>query len=405
MENIDRLNAHLQAGQFQEAVTLALTNILPGQRSEEAEAAWDELKRLEYSTTRDNFAVQGCPFLLGCLQVVEKEDTTTLEGWRQSLEADSVTSLLRRGELPPHYYDNAQAALACGEAAIAARRNDFTALLEQGYRAAQWFAGTPSPQTSDQVRSFDRISSFLDKNLVESCFAALAEAHNRSVVTQAHRNDTAEGRQLLVGRARNLTRWFLSPTQSREMLRTAQKIMVPLYLRNKGAVATLEMELLPGRGELYADPVAMAFVQCDSLFKASCENAHTYLNTLGWWRNDADVCWRIQSTPPLSSLTKGSAGGAFFSNLWHLLAGIRNDVSVTVSACIDADGRVSPVEHIEQKIHAILEVPELSELVVAADQNKVTNEVITEQYGRLRIRKATHLADPKRHGHHPEGNR
>lgn len=374
METLDLL---LEAGQFQEAVTRALTDILPEKRPSFPKAGWDRLTRPGYSLTVNNVTVKGCPFLLGCLQAVNSEGANVPEEWYESLALAPVVSFLKQGEpLPDWYY--VQAVLACGKAATAARCNDHEGLLQQGYCAARWFRGTAPEHLSEQELTLGKSVPFAGKNPIRDCFAALAES-----------------RQIPIGQARDLTQWFLSPAQNHEPLRI-QRIMIPYYENNGGAVTTLEMELLPGRGEFYADPVVMAFIHWDALFRGAYENAWAYIHQLGCWRDDVDVCWRLHADPPISPLLGGSAGGAFFVDLWHLLTGTLSDLSVTISTEITADGRVSFVNHIIEKIHAVLQVPALWGIIVAENQK----EVQAGPYDRLQIWKVQHAADPERHACH-----
>jgi hypothetical protein len=171
---------------------------------------------------------------------------------------------------------------------------------------------------------------------------------------------------------------------------------VPCYLerQQEARIATLEVALFEGQGAFYADPVTMAFLQWDGVFVTSYHHACAALRTLGCWRDDVEICWRLQADPPLYSLTGGSAGGAFCAVLWHLLTGTPGDVSVTISAQITPEADLLPVDHIQKKLDAILKDPRLSDVIVAAEQSGVD----AGPYHRLWLWKVSRAADPHLHG-------
>jgi hypothetical protein len=199
-----------------------------------------------------------------------------------------------------------------------------------------------------------------------------------------------------------LTQWFCAPAELREPLPEPrqplrrQKILVPCYLEHeqKARIATLEITLAEAQEAFYADPVTMAFLQWNDTFTTSYLNACDALRALGYWRENVEICWRLQAEPPLYHLTGGSAGGAFFAALWHLLTGTPGDLSVTISAQITSEGYLLPVDHIQAKLDAVLQDPRLSTVVVAAEQPGVE----AGSYNRLRIWKVSRAAAPQRRG-------
>jgi hypothetical protein len=150
------------------------------------------------------------------------------------------------------------------------------------------------------------------------------------------------------------------------------------------------MERFPGTGEFYTDPVAMAFFRRAPDFEQAYRNACAYIRTLGLWDDTADIRWRFRPDPHLDNRIEGdSVGGAFFANLWHLLTGIPNDLSVTISAHLTADGRVHPVGDIDQKLQAIAKYPErFSQIIVAAGQPGLHRD----RYPRLDIQEVHYAA-------------
>jgi len=91
--------------------------------------------------------------------------------------------------------------------------------------------------------------------------------------------------------------------------------------REEGVVATLTLELLPnGTGTLYPSP-DLAFVRRDPSFRDAEKNARTYVESLGLWRKDRDVCWRLERRDRQSILALGgpSLGLAFATGMAKLL--------------------------------------------------------------------------------------
>ncbi len=148
------------------------------------------------------------------------------------------------------------------------------------------------------------------------------------------------------------------------------------------------------RGSGTGDHGRWRLLQRDDAFATAYYHACAALRTLGYWRDDVEICWRLQADPPLYTLTGGSAGGAFFAALWHLLTGTPGDFSVTISAQMTPEAHLLPVDHIQKKLDAVLKDPRLSDVIVAADQP----EVDAGAYHRLRIWKVSRAAEPHLHG-------
>lgn len=154
-------------------------------------------------------------------------------------------------------------------------------------------------------------------------------------------------------------------------------LLLPAKTSKQGSATleprTLRLELvLGGAGRVYRHP-KMAHVFVDSEFQSSIENAHAYvrgsanasLATAGDSQPpDYDVRWSLVDMDNLDPCLFGpSAGGAIALGLCHLLIAegkITNrrlepvktiDLSkVTIAACLDDQGNLTPVGGIEDKI-------------------------------------------------------
>jgi hypothetical protein len=92
--------------------------------------------------------------------------------------------------------------------------------------------------------------------------------------------------------------------------------------RTSGVAAILKLERLPdGDGLLLPSPT-LAFVRRDLAFRDAEENARRYVESLGIWKMDHDVCWSLERRDgrPLGFLQGPSRGFAFALGLVKLLA-------------------------------------------------------------------------------------
>lgn len=103
--------------------------------------------------------------------------------------------------------------------------------------------------------------------------------------------------------------------------------------------------------------------------------------------------WRI----PTSGLPQlGGETVSFLAPVQDVFSALAVSLQLPISAGIAPDGRVLPVDHISEKIHAVERVPGLTDVIMAEDQSKVQ----TGPYHQLRIWKVRHAADLDRHSRH-----
>lgn len=406
MATMEQVKSHLKEKHFLDAVTAAFE--LLKDESPGYEAAWEDLISgpATHTLNIQHTTIKSSPFLLGCAQAVYlakkniNEDSNILEQWEAELKSPPVFDLLQRGT-PLRDYFMARAAIACAKTANASMRGNADLLLRHAVGSAHWI-NSLTPKDDLKIDGL-AAPTIADEFAIESSYQVIKERFD-----------------LPVGYARDLAKWFLlvlqtpsskmmEPTDrstlpTRETTRgheTAliRRVRVPFYIERaeKGSISTLEIEFRKGTGEFYPDPIVMGFVHFDEKFQASYQNARDFVQkTLGFRKDDADVCWRIISDPPLPLLSGDSAGGGFFTALCHLLRGDLNDLSVAITAAIRSDGSLWQVDKILPKLDALSQLSDISDVVVAHNQDSVGST-----HGRLKIHKCAYAADPKAHAYKP----
>lgn len=347
----------LEETRFDDAVTVALAEIFPGASGGGQEAIWDRLTRMVYPwRIAEGRYIEGCPLLLGCWQAVAKEQGEPLHVWSQGLHRECLPHA--RSRLPLSDRHTALAILACAQVALAAQRYDYEHLLRWGWQATHWFAveepGAPPADMADMAAGIHWPSQSAG-DIVDLSFSALARASSHPV-----------------GRARDLTRWLLHGTKDHDTAIRACALKVPLYHegRAEGIVATLLLTLVAGHGELYADPITMAFRAWDGDFEEACQVAWTFSQRnrgpqLAW-----DIRWHLRTPEPMA-LKGRSLGGAFGVGLQHLLDGMPLDLSTSITATIDAEGQLGPVEYLEDKIKALKRPEEKIARLIIGQDNRI----------------------------------
>lgn len=329
----------LEETRFDDAVTIACAAILPGPSGRWQEPGWDHLTGWVHPLRiAEGRYIEGCPLLLGCWQAVAKEQREQLHVWSQALQRECLHSA--RSRLPRSDLHTALAVLACAQAALASMRYDYEHLLRWGWQATHWFAGqepgAPPADLADLAAGIHWPSQGA-YDIVDLSFSALA--------TVSH---------CPVGRARDLTRWLWRGTKDHDSALRSCALKVPLYNERKaeGMVATLILTLVEGHGELYADPITMAFRAWDGAFNEACQAAWTFIRRNREQQSAWDVRWHLHTTEPMP-LKGESLGGAFGVGLQHLLDGTPMDLSTAITATIDAEGQLGPVAYLEEKIKAL----------------------------------------------------
>lgn len=77
---------------------------------------------------------------------------------------------------------------------------------------------------------------------------------------------------------------------------------------------------------------------------------------------------------------------------WGEISAVAEDIQLHVAEL--GQGHLLPVDHLQEKIRAVLAIPELSKMIVAAEQS----EVEAGSYDRLRIWKINRAVDPQLRG-------
>ena len=131
----------------------------------------------------------------------------------------------------------------------------------------------------------------------------------------------------------------------------------------------------------YRHPTSL-FLPCDTLFLTAIENACSYIQKQGFqWTNSPEtsvrrwtegtIRWRLYSPDRgLETATGGSIGGAFGTGMILLLQQEESD-RIGITACIDSNGNLLPVEmgSIGAKARAAIEVG-LYKLIVCPQQKQ-----------------------------------
>jgi hypothetical protein len=143
--------------------------------------------------------------------------------------------------------------------------------------------------------------------------------------------------------------------------------------RVTGVMATLRLGAIAGgTGLAYHDPKDVFETRTDPEFEASMQRAWTAARRAAGAPADLDGRWRLagpwppshaaswwRAAPglrPLPEARDRSASGAAFRGWWHALKGLWPDNDVIVLAAVASDdGEFAPVDHVDEKLDAIVE--------------------------------------------------